>query len=189
MNAMPFSFGIRSYFSPQDDIQTEIIKEAMTARESILVAIYAFHLPPLTDLLIEKHKAGVKVKCILDRTQSKGKAEMVEVKKLLAANVDVVIGTSPKAHQIMHEKSMCIDRNCLITGSYNFSLSAADQVNHMDFIYSHDRVVWFTDFFDMLRAWIIKNERHNQPASKKRTVAKKVIQTPNNDALPLLGRY
>src|SRR5579883_1487122 len=106
---MSYSFGIRSYFSPQDDIQTEILKEVQAAKKSILLAIYAFHLPPLTNILIQKHKEGVNVQCVLDFSQSKGRAERTEVQKLFRAGVDVVIGTSPKAHQIMHEKGMCID--------------------------------------------------------------------------------
>jgi len=155
---MPFSFGIKSLFSPKDDIQAEIIKEVNNAKESILMAIYGFHLPPLTDLLIKKHREGIKVQCILDLSQSRGKAEKPEVEKLKKAKVDIVIGTSPKAHQIMHEKGLCIDGHHVITGSYNFSTSAAKQVNNMDFIYSHDRAVWFTNFFNYLRDWIIKNE-------------------------------
>lgn len=103
---MPFSFGIKSLFSPQDDIQAEIIKEVQNAQQSILIAIYGFHLPPLTDLLIEKHKEGITVQCILDLSQSKGVAEKQEVKKIVQAGIDTVIGTSPKAHQIMHEKDV-----------------------------------------------------------------------------------
>ncbi len=163
---MPFSFGIRSFFSPQDDIQSEIIKAVQEAKQSILIAIYGFHLPPLTDLLIEKHKQGVQVQCILDLSQSKGKAEKPEVEKLIKAGIGAVIGTSPKAHQIMHEKGMCIDGERIITGSYNFSISAADQVNHMDFMYSKDRAAWFTDFFNDLRTWIVKNEPQDQPGKK-----------------------
>lgn len=57
---------------------------------------------------------------------------------------------------------MCIDGVHVITGSYNFSTSAAEQVNHMDFIYSPDRAQWFTNFFNTLRAWIVKNEPQDQ---------------------------
>jgi phosphatidylserine/phosphatidylglycerophosphate/cardiolipin synthase-like enzyme len=160
---MPFSFGIKSFFSPQDDIQAEIIKEVQKAKQTVLVAIYGFHLPPLTNVLIDKHREGVEVHCILDLSQSKGEAERPQVEKLIDAGIDVVIGTSPKAHQIMHEKAMCIDGVHVITGSYNFSTSAAEQVNHMDFIYSKDRAEWFTNFFNDLRAWILKNEKGDQP--------------------------
>lgn len=160
---MPFSFGIKSLFSPQDDIQAEIIKEVHKARKSLYIAIYAFHLPPLTDLLIEKYQQGVDIHCILDFSQSEEKAEKPEVEKLVEAGIDVVIGTSPKAHQIMHEKALCIDGVHIITGSYNFSTSATEQVNHMDFIFSKDRAEWFINFFHDLRAWIVKNEPQDQP--------------------------
>ncbi len=83
---MSFSFGIRSLFSLQDDIQSEIIKEVQNAKGEILIAIYAFHLPPLTDLLIQKYKAGITIRCILDFSQSRGNTEKPEVEKLLKAD-------------------------------------------------------------------------------------------------------
>lgn len=150
-----FSFGIKTLYSPDDDIHSELIKEVTEAQESILMMIYGFTLPDLTDLLIQKHQAGVKVQCVMDLSQSRGKTEKVQVQKLLDAGLDVVIGTSPVAHQIMHEKGLCLDGARTITGSWNFSTSAAKQVNHMDFIYSEDRAAKFTEFFNEIRQSMI----------------------------------
>lgn len=157
-----FAFGIKSMYSPDDPIQEELLNEVQEAKESILMMIYGFHLPSLTDLLIVKHQAGVKVQCVLDHTQASGKAEKVEVQKLIDAGLDVTIGTSPKAHEIMHEKGFCLDGERTITGSYNFSLSAAKQVNHMDFVYSKDRADWFSGMFLEIRKWMKLNEPQDQ---------------------------
>ena len=160
---MGFSFGFRTLCSPKDDVQGEILKEVGAADHTILMLIYGFHLPALTDLLIAKHKAGVNVQCILDLTQSKGKAEEGEVQRLVDAGVDVTIGTSPVHHAIMHEKGFCLDGMRTITGSYNFSQSAAGQVNHCDFVYSNDRALWFMQMFNNLHDWIEANEPDCQP--------------------------
>lgn len=155
-------FSITSLFSPDDDIQTAILNTVKSGTTSIKMMIYGFHLPILTDLLIAKHQAGVDVQIVLDYSQSKGVAEAAEVKKLVTAGVDTVIGTSPEAHQICHEKGICVDNQLVLTGSYNFSLSAAKQVNHCDFIASKERADWFSSFFKEIRGWMLSNEPQDQ---------------------------
>jgi phosphatidylserine/phosphatidylglycerophosphate/cardiolipin synthase-like enzyme len=156
---MSFTFGIKSLFSPNDDVKAEILKEVGDAKTSILMMIYGFTLPDLTDLLIAKHQAGVQVQCVMDLSQSKGNVEKVQVQRLKDAGIDITIGTSPTAHAIMHEKGICIDSYRTMTGSYNFSTGAKNQVNHMDFIASIDRATWFTTFFNEIRTWMRQNEK------------------------------
>lgn len=159
---MAFTFGVDSLYSPQDDIQTRLLDEVSKAEKSIYMMIYGFHLPSLTDLLIQKHKEGVLVQCVLDFSQSKGTAEKVEVQRLIDVGVDVVVGTSPMAHQIMHEKLLIIDMVKTISGSYNFSLSAEKQVNHCDIFYSPDRAMWALGAFNYVRSWMVTNEPDKQ---------------------------
>ena len=145
-----FAFGFTRLESPEDDIQTKLLDELGKAQTKIRMIIYGFTLQPLVDLLITKHKAGIDLKCILDLTQSKGVTERVQVQKLIDAGIDFIEGTSPVAGQIIHEKAIAIDDRQLITGSYNFSASAAKQVNHMDFIFSRELATDFSDVFDAL---------------------------------------
>lgn len=160
-NTVPhFSIGLIRLWSPYHDIQGKLLEEVDSAKSKIRMIIYGFHLPALTDLLIQKHKAGLDVKCILDLSQSKGVAEREEVQKLRDAGVDVVVGTSPVAGQILHEKAINIDTFRHISGSYNFSISAAKQFNHMDFFWSKDLVDVFSEVFDQLREEVVK-EGHN----------------------------
>lgn len=160
---MAFTFGVDSLVSPTDDVQSRLLQEVGKATTSIYMMIYGFHLPSLTDLLIAKKQASVEVHCVLDFTQSKGTAESGEVQKLLEADVDLVVGTSPVAGQIMHEKLLILDMMKTLSGSYNFSLSAEKQVNHMDIFYSQDRAVWAKGVFDMQYAWVKANEADKQP--------------------------
>src|SRR5581483_1748944 len=112
--------------------------------------IYGFHLPKLTDILLAKKQAGISVKCIFDLTQSRGKAELVEIKRILDAQILSLIGKSPVAGQIIHEKMIILDEVKTISGSWNFSLSAQKQVNHMDFIYSKEMAQTGIEIFNEL---------------------------------------
>ena len=145
-----FAFGFTRLESPEDDIQTKLLDELSKATTKIRIIIYGFTLEPLVDRIIQKHTAGLDVRCILDLTQSKGVTERVQVQKLKDAGVDFIEGTSPVAGAIIHEKAITIDDKQIITGSYNFSASAAKQVNHMDFIYSRELATDFNDIFDQL---------------------------------------
>ena len=145
-----FSFGMTRLMSPEDDIQTKLLDELGGATTKIRMIIYGFTLEPLVNMLITKHQQGLDVRCILDLTQSKGKAEAPQVQKLKDAGIDFIVGTSPVAGAIIHEKAITIDDKQIITGSYNFSASAAKQVNHMDFIYSRELATDFSDIFDSL---------------------------------------
>lgn len=155
-----YLFSIKSLFSPNDDVQAEILAEVSTASKSIYVMIYGFTLAPLVDILIAKHLAGVDVQLVLDHTQAGGHAEVSQLERLKGAGVPYVIGTSPQAHAILHEKGIVIDGEKVITGSYNFSDSAKNQVNHCDFFLSCERATWFTDFFNSLKTWITTNEHY-----------------------------
>ena len=151
-NSVPhFSFGHFRLKSPRDDIQSKFLELIGSAQESIYIMIYGFHLPALTDLLIAKHQAGLDVRLILDLSQSKGKAESEEVQKLKDAGLNLIIGTSPVAHQIMHEKETIIDGKRVLSGSWNYSLSAQKQVNHMDFFYSKEMAA--DSIFDFNQLW------------------------------------
>ena len=95
---------VTTCFAPFDDTTAAFLKFVKRAKKSVCISIYGFHLPPLTDALIAKHQAGVKVTIILDHTQAEGKAESGEVQKLVDAGVPLLIGTSPIHRQILHSK-------------------------------------------------------------------------------------
>ena len=119
---------MKFYFAPDEDCLTPLLDAVSTATKSILVADYSFNIPQLTDLIIAKKQAGVRVRVVLDRSQSIGKHEALEILKLASAKIDYVIGTSDK-HQIMHLKVLVIDNETVLFGSYNFTTNAQSQDN------------------------------------------------------------
>ncbi len=159
-NQVPtFAIGFKRLWSPFHDIQSEVLKEVGQAKTKIRVSMYGFTLAPLVAILIEKYKAGVDVKVLLDLSQSKGKAEAPEVQLLIDAGVPVLIGKSPVAGQILHEKAFNVDDKRHISGSWNSSISAQKQFNHCDFIWSKELVDVFDQVFDHLWALVEKEEK------------------------------
>ena len=147
----------KTYFSPQDDTLKAFLAFIATAQKKIRVADYSFNLDPLVELLIKKHKAGVDVRLVLDRSQSSGPTEQPEIKKLRAAGLRFVIGTSDK-HKIMHNKFTIIDDAWVQSGSWNYTNAASDEDNFFDIEHSTDRAAFFTADWQKMYDWISKNE-------------------------------
>ena len=134
------------------------------AKKSIAIVIYGFHLPKLTDTLIAKHNAGVKIGLILDHTQAEGKAEASEVQKLLDAGVPLLIGTSPVHRAILHSKFCVVDAKAVEFGSWNYSLSASQQSNTMSYVTDRAYAKTFLQHFTRIHDFITLHEMTLQPA-------------------------
>lgn len=154
-------------FSPFDATTTPFLELVARAHHSIFLVIYGLTLAPLIDTIIQKHEGGVEVGMILDHTQAQGKAEAVQVKRLLDAGVPLLIGTSPSHGQILHSKFVVIDGVDVETGSWNFSASASEQSNTMMLIEGHpDAGAIFLRHYDRLRAVILAHEHQLQLAGE-----------------------
>ncbi|HYV35557.1 MAG TPA: phospholipase D family protein [Gemmataceae bacterium] len=111
-----------SYFSPKGGCQDAIVKELKSARREILVQAYSFTADPLTYGLIEAKKRGVTVEILLDKSNE---AESYSDLKIFLDN-----GLPPlidASHAIAHNKIIVIDKQIVITGSYNFTNQAETQ--------------------------------------------------------------
>ena len=133
---MPVRVRDETYFAPYDDPASVIVSLAESATTSIHIDIYGFTYAPLMDALIAQHAAGVHVNVVADHTQSTGKAERVQLKRLVDAGIDVLVGVSSRG-AINHSKYLVIDgelgaaspQSCVGFGSFNFSDSARAQDN------------------------------------------------------------
>lgn len=158
---------ITTMFSPFDDTTGEFLKFIKRAKRSIHLQIYGFHLPLLTDALIDAHKRGLTVAVILDHTQAEGKAESSEVQKLIDAGVPLLIGTSPVHHQILHSKFTVTDGKSVEFGSWNYSLSASAQSNTVSFVTDNRAYAKvFVQHFERIRDFITLHEMAMQPTGE-----------------------
>ena len=112
----------RVYFSPKGGCTEAIIKELDQAKTDILVQAYSFTSAPIAKALLNAHKRGVKVEAILDKSQRQEKYTSATF--LINSGIPTYIDDR---HAIAHNKIMIIDRETVITGSFNFSKAAEEK--------------------------------------------------------------
>jgi phospholipase D len=110
-------------FTPPAGCGALIAKEIHQAKESIFMQAFSFTSEIIADEIIAAHKRGLKVYILFDRTQLEEKNSRYHMLKAYGINVkiDYVSG-------LAHNKVIIIDKEKVITGSYNFT-RAADKRN------------------------------------------------------------
>jgi phosphatidylserine/phosphatidylglycerophosphate/cardiolipin synthase-like enzyme len=81
--------------------------------------MYDFTNYSIAAALIAAAHRGVRVNAVLDRSSLADRGGELEI--LCRSAVPVLIDS---AHHIMHDKTLIIDSRLVITGSYNFTISA-----------------------------------------------------------------
>lgn len=157
------SLKITTMFAPYEDTTKAFLDFVGSAKVSVDMSIYGFHMPLLTDLLITQHQSGIKVSLILDHTQAAGTAESGEVEKLVAAQVPLLVGTSPVHRAILHSKFTVVDGTHVQHGSWNYSLSSSQQSNDMHFVSDPAYAKAYIDHHNAIRSFILLHEMAMQP--------------------------
>ena len=107
------------YFSPKGGATQAVVREIDNATLEILIQAYSFTSAPIAKSLVDAHKRGVSVEVILDKSQ---RTDKYSGATFLANNgIPTYIDA---AHAIAHNKIMIIDKQTVITGSFNFTRAA-----------------------------------------------------------------
>src|SRR4029079_13773393 len=110
---------IACYFCSAGRCSEAVVNEIRQAQQQILVQAYSFTSVPIANALVEAHNRGVAVYIVLDKSQ---KSEQYSSADFVShAGIPTLIDS---AHAIAHNKVMLIDRQTIITGSFNFTTSA-----------------------------------------------------------------
>ena len=176
MNAILSSLGILHERAQQTRLITPYA-DGLSAFEAYLASsaqpgarlrtmIYGCTLQPFFDALIAAHQAGCDVRVIFDHTQAAGRAEAPQIERLLDAGLvdgeHFLIGTSPVHHQIVHLKATVIrtpDGKAVVEdGSWNYSVSASQQLNDLCFTESEGLARYYEQAFDRLWDWVSAHE-------------------------------
>ena len=180
MNAILSSLGILHERAEQTRLITPYA-DGLSAFEAFLASsaqpgaklrtmIYGCTLAPFFDALIAAHEAGGDVRVIFDHTQAAGKAEAPQIDRLMAAGLvdgeHFLIGTSPVHHQIVHLKATVIrtpdGKATIEDGSWNYSVSASQQLNDLCFTESDALARYYEQAFDRLWDWVSAHEPQYQ---------------------------
>ena len=122
-------------FTPADDPMPLLEGELNAAQESVDVAIYTFTYDPIADLLIEARMRGAKVRVLVDEHQSRlpaadqsgGAVGQFELLEDLEEEGVTVCRRPGEDGGILHHKFAVIDRQTVVTGSYNFTDAATNR--------------------------------------------------------------
>ena len=123
---------VQACFSPQGKCSVHILREIESAKQELLVAVYAFTSEDLATALVQAKKRGVAVQVVVDRefdrTNENSKGKLLEAQKIPVRRISgTAAKTAEKDAGIMHQKFAVIDRRTVFTGSYNWTHSAENR--------------------------------------------------------------
>lgn len=140
------------YFSPHGGATDAIVRAIDSARREILVQAYSFTSVPIAKALVNAYNRGVHVVVVLDKSQRSEKYSAAD----FLANMGIPTYIDSQ-HPIAHNKVICIDRNVLITGSFNFTKPAAKNAENCLIMRNNPQLVkaYMDNFF--------AHKQHSQP--------------------------
>jgi phosphatidylserine/phosphatidylglycerophosphate/cardiolipin synthase-like enzyme len=108
------------YFTPPANAAAAIVKAIDASEREVLVQAYGFTHNAIAQALVRAHARGVKVRVLLDKKSQTSNRFVIGVLQ----DADIAVRQDGK-HAIAHNKVMVIDQEVVITGSFNFTNSAA----------------------------------------------------------------
>lgn len=133
-------------FSPGDEPKQHIKRLIGNTRSQIDCCVFTITDNELADALLQAHKRGVALRILSDNDKSSDRGSDIE--KLSQNGIPVRVDRSD-AH--MHHKFALFDRHILLTGSYNWTRSAARENAENIIITDDPRLITpFQTYFDDL---------------------------------------
>lgn len=121
-----------AFFSPGEACRNIILNQIMYAEHKIDICVFTISDDRITSSIVDAHRRGRRVRIITDNDKALDMGS--DIARLAKHGVTIKMDSTPDH---MHHKFMIVDDNALITGSYNWTLSAAK--------YNHENVVLTTD--------------------------------------------
>ncbi|MGZ6237009.1 MAG: phospholipase D family nuclease [Syntrophales bacterium] len=112
----------RVCFSPHGRCTAAIVKEVDNARSEILMEAYSFTSKEIAAAILKAHKRGIHVEIILDKSNRSARYSSGDFTSHMGITTYI-----NAAYAIAHNKIMIIDREIVITGSFNFTKAAEEK--------------------------------------------------------------
>ena len=113
---------IKVYFSPNGGCQQAVISEIRKATQTIDIAMYYLSSRDIAKALVRASENNVRVRIVLDQGQ--------EIESASKSGYLIKQGVEIRYHLgfgLMHNKFAIIDGKSLITGSFNWTLTAEER--------------------------------------------------------------
>jgi len=111
---------VETYFSPDDGVAQHVVDLVNSADQNIYFLAYSFTSDEIAQAMLQRMKAGVEVRGVMDESQYKSNAG-TEYDVLRKAGADIRLDTIPG---LLHHKVIIVDGKAVAFGSYNFSRNA-----------------------------------------------------------------
>ncbi len=116
---------IEAAFSPDDDGAEQLVLNVInSAKTSIRLAAYSFTSPKVVKALLAAKKRNVDVSVVVDDRGNRSKASQEALNLLVNASIPT---RTISTYAIHHDKYMVIDSRHVETGSFNYSMAAAEK--------------------------------------------------------------
>jgi phosphatidylserine/phosphatidylglycerophosphate/cardiolipin synthase-like enzyme len=121
------------YFSPGDHCPNKITSLLRLARRSADICVFTITDDRITDAILEAHRRGVTIRIITDNEKSEDLGS--DIDRLEQSGVPLRVD---RTEHHMHHKFAVFDDRTAVTGSYNWTRSAA-KYNEENLVVTHDR--------------------------------------------------
>lgn len=125
----------RALFSPGDDCLNEIIRQIKATVSTLDICVFTISDDRISREIVEAHRRGVAVRIVTDDDKTGDRGS--DVFELAKAGIEVMID---RTSNHMHHKFALFDGKTILTGSYNWTRSAADY-NYENIVVSDDKKV------------------------------------------------
>lgn len=123
------------FFSPGEDCRNAIIRQINGAIRQLKICVFTISDDQITRSILGAHRRRVSVKVITDNDKSFDHGS--DIGQLAREGVMVKMDIT---NNHMHHKFMVVDERSLLTGSYNWTSSAA-RFNHENILITKEKVV------------------------------------------------
>jgi cardiolipin hydrolase len=113
-----------SYFSPGDHCRNAIVQHLNIAKKRLKICVFTISDDIITEAILRAQRRGVMVMLLTDNDKSFDLGSDIE--QLSKAGISVKMD---KTSDHMHHKFMIVDNEAVLSGSYNWTRSAA-KFNH-----------------------------------------------------------
>ena len=134
------------YFSPGNDCIDAIIHQIHSAQSSLKICVFTISDDRITRAILDAHGRGIRIKIITDNEKLFDLGS--DIKQLAQAGLSIRVDNT-RNH--MHHKFAIVDNRNVLTGSYNWTRSAA-LYNHENLVVTSEKniVAGFCGEFDRL---------------------------------------
>ena len=136
------------YFSPGNDCLDAIIEQLSSARSSIKICVFTVSDDRITRAILNAFRNKISIKIVTDNEKLFDQGS--DIRQLAQAGIPIRVDNTPNH---MHHKFAIIDNLAVLTGSYNWTRSAA-LYNHENLLVTSEKnlVTGFCGEFDKLWA-------------------------------------